>query len=207
MSSTSSDLTPPSPQSDQISLMGDNEPPPIPQQVLDSALHPFWSDPSLRRVVPMMRGPEYSRLNDHNILRDDIAELMRRLEPTETPSIRIVSRHRPSARCVSCNFQPDPYDTSTEHPLFDGVVDYAMYWLQEDDDPVPHNIVLVIEVKPGELCTGQVYAVDRQVRTRANAAYENGVNKHFYLIGWIGYSFRPYYWCQGDPGSVVPAGK
>ena len=26
--------------------------------------------------------------------------------------------------------------------------------------------------------------------------------KHFNLIGWIGYSFHPYYWCQGHPDTV-----
>jgi hypothetical protein len=27
--------------------------------------------------------------------------------------------------------------------------------------------------------------------------------KHFYLIGWIGYLFHLYYWCQGHPDTVT----
>lgn len=41
----------------------------------------------------------------------------------------------------------------------------------------------------------RAWDVDRQMRRRANAADRNGViNRHLYLIGWIGYCFRAYHW-------------
>ena len=183
---------------EQISLMGDSCPPPIPPQVLAYTLNPIWSDPSLQNDVPLMSGPGHNNIDDHDLVRDDVNELMRKLVTGDFPLIRSNYRHRTEARCQDHQFQPDPHDNTTHLSPSPGTVDYALYFKTYGEPIGPQHIVLVIEAKPGELTAEQVRAVDRQIRARANAASDNGVNKHFYLIGWVGCWFRPYYWCQGD---------
>ena len=183
--------------------MGEEEPPRVPQQVLNSALHPSWSDGSLQdKLLLMAAGHGNAAIEVHDTVRDDVFYLMLRLTPSQTPSLRTVLRHSPRTMFKDRPFQLDPHNLDGEFETRSGKVDYGLYArVPGTTNPLPSQIILVIEIKPatkGAVCPKQARAVDLQIRARANAARDSGVNKHFYLIGWVGCWFRPYYWCQAS---------
>jgi hypothetical protein len=73
-----------------------------------------------------------------------------------------------------------------------------------DIDTAPNSVVKKSTYK---IDPYRAWDVDRQMRRRANAAVRNGViNRHLYLIGWIGYCFRAYHWERPRNGPVVDRG-
>ena len=186
--------------------MGDDQPPPIPQQVLDSPLQPLWSAPSVRDDVPLLAGPDYPGFDDQPFIRGDVEFLIEKLaKGTTSPSVRTHRQCRSVVSYKEYGFKDDPYDNSPAIPESPGKPGVALYTKQPGTYQDVCDIVLLVEIKAGAVTASKAREVDKQIRTRANGAKANEVNKHFYLIGWVGYCFRPYYWCQGE-GSV-PAGE
>jgi len=182
--------------------MGDDQPPVIPQQVLDSPLHSLWSAPSVADDVGLLAGPDYPGLDDHSAIRGNVEFLIEKLaKGTTPPSVRSHCQCRSVVRYKERGFKDDPYDNSTAIPESPGKPSVALYAKQPGTYQDLSDIVLLAEIKAGAVTASIAREVDKQIRTRANGAKANEVNKHFYLIGWVGYCFRPYYWCQGE-GSV-----
>lgn len=196
--------------------MGGDQSPEIPRQVLDSPLNPIWLDDSFTDELRLMGRPAHPSLEDHDTVRDEVFALMNKLagvNENEKPNRRTYWTHFLEKKFQGLPYTADPYVANPEHaeereehclpPM--GKVDYAFSARAPKSINAVKDFILVIEVKPAganPATTGVTNAmareVDLQIRTRANGAQANGVNKHFYLIGWVGFCFRPYYWCQGE---------
>jgi hypothetical protein len=185
-------------------MMGDDEPPQIPQEILDSQLYSSWTDGSLQdEVLLMTPGQGNLGIQVHDTVREDVRNLIPRLLlPTQRPSSRTIFRHSTEAPFKNRQYHSDPHNLDSEFETLPGKIDYGLYALVPGTtNPLPSDLILIIEIKPatdGSVSPSQAGAVDLQVRARANAARDIGVNKHFYLIGWVGCWFRPYYWCQDE---------
>jgi hypothetical protein len=99
----------------------------------------------------------------------------------------------------------NPYDNTTGDVRYSpGRIDFGLYAMVPGIDRyIAKNVILIIEVKPADIekgvTPGKARDVDGQLRRRTNVADANYViNRHPYLIGWIGCWFQPYYWFQDE---------
>ncbi|KAH8081800.1 hypothetical protein HD553DRAFT_74218 [Filobasidium floriforme] len=226
---------PPPPTPPEVRPVGNDVPPAIPEEVLALPLWPLWTDEKFytyshccaRGWLPP--GQSEMRFEVGRLMR----RLLSDVEKFATPRVRTNLSESQLMPYKEQAHSPDPFHSidnprleyyncgrldcileATRSMCFDDYGTKSIIMIAKAEIPTIDQIEIdsntEIETKTAstrKIDPYRAWDVDRQMRRRANAADRNGViNRHLYLIGWIGYCFRAYHWERPRDRLNIPVG-